>query len=111
MEMVTLLEIKDEDIVSTSKENLEKFTRELHRLTTCVKISSQAEKARFPFQEIYMLRGKVDNIYDMSLAEISKIDIIDDLSRIIGLVPGKNGHINQDRILGFTDADQMWVCL
>ena len=30
--------IKDEDIVSTSRESLEKFIRELHRVTTYVKI-------------------------------------------------------------------------
>lgn len=52
-----------------------------------------------------MLRGKVDNIYDMSMNDLSKIDIVDDISRIIGLVPGRRGKINQDRILGLTDAD------
>lgn len=97
-----------------SKDKIEKYYpakmkcetdyRELY-LTEGLSAAGQAEKSRFDFQEIYQLRGKVDNIYDMSMAELSKIDIIDDLSRIIGLVPGKSGKINQDRILGLTDAD------
>lgn len=66
---------------------------------------TQAEKARMDFQAIYMLRGKVDNIYDLSKTELSKIPIIDDLSRIIGIAPGKRGTIIPDRILGLTDAD------
>ena len=57
------------------------------------------------FQAIYMLRGKIDNIYDMKMSELSKIPIIDDLSRILGLVPGKRGTIIPDRVLGLTDAD------
>ena len=35
--------IKDEDIVSTSRESLEKFIRELHRVTTYVKIMSHIQ--------------------------------------------------------------------
>lgn len=80
--------------------------RELY-LTEGLSAGSQAEKSRYDFQEIYMLRGKVDNIYDMSIQELSKIDIIDDLSRIIGIVPGKMSNVNMkhSRIIGLTDAD------
>ena len=63
------------------------------------------EKARFDFQAVYMLRGKVDNIYDFSTAELSKIPIIEDLARIIGVLPGKRGNVQVDRVLGLTDAD------
>ena len=48
---------------------------------------------------------KIDNIYDMSIAELSKIQIVDDLSRIIGIAPGKRGTILPDRVLALTDAD------
>ena len=41
----------------------------------------------------------------MSKAELAKIPIIEDLSRIIGIAPGKRGDILPDRILGLTDAD------
>ena len=41
----------------------------------------------------------------MSIAELSKLPIIEDLSRIIGIVPGKRGTIIPDRILALTDAD------
>ena len=77
---------------------LKKFIRELHKLTTCVKITTQVEKARFDFQAVYMLRGKVDNIYDFSTAELSKIPIIEDLARIIGVLPGKRGNVQVDRL-------------
>ena len=53
----------------------------------------------------YVKIMKVDNIYDMSKAELAKIPIIEDLSRIIGIPPGKRGTILPDRILGLTDAD------
>jgi len=56
---------------------------------------------------------KVDNIYDCPTAELLKKDIISDLSRIIGLVPGKRGNIDDiipDKIFVLTDADQL-VCL
>lgn len=66
---------------------------------------TQVEKARFDFQSIYQLRGKVDNIYDHTLTELGKIPIIQDLSRIIGLLPGKKGEILPDRIVVLTDAD------
>lgn len=66
---------------------------------------NQVEKSRYDFQSIYRLRGKVDNIFDLALSEVSKIKIIEDLSRIIGIVPGKNGTIIPDRILALTDAD------
>ena len=74
-------------------------------ITEGLSAGSQCEKARFDFQAVYMLRGKVDNIYDMSKAELAKIPIIEDLSRIIGIAPGKKGTILPDRILGLTDAD------
>ena len=74
-------------------------------LTEGLSAGTQVEKARFDFQSIYMLRGKVDNIYDFSLTELSKIPIIQDLSRIFGLIPGKHGDILPDRIIGLTDAD------
>ncbi len=67
--------------------------------------ATQVEKARYDFQAAYMLRGKIDNIYDMSIAELSKIQIVDDLSRIIGIAPGKRGTILPDRVLALTDAD------
>ena len=66
---------------------------------------NQVEKARSDFQAVYKLRGKVDNIYDLAISEMVKIKIIEDLSRIIGLVPGKQGTIIPDRILALTDAD------
>ena len=49
---------------------------------------------------------KVDNIYDLSTTELSKIKIIEDLSRIIGIAPGKRGDIIPDRVLALTDADK-----
>lgn len=97
-----------------SKDKIEKYYpakmtcetdyRELY-LTEGESAGGHVEQARFDFQEVYKLRGKTDNIYDKSLQELSKIDIIQDLSRIIGLVPGKRGKLNQDRILGLSDAD------
>ena len=66
---------------------------------------TKVEKARYDFQAAYMLRGKIDNIFDMSIAELSKIQIVDDLSRIIGIAPGKRGTILPDRVLALTDAD------
>ena len=48
---------------------------------------------------------KVDNVYDTAIGDMSKMKIIEDLSRIIGLVPGKRGNIIPDRILALTDAD------
>lgn len=67
--------------------------------------ANQVEKARSDFQAIYKLRGKVDNIYDTAIGDMSKMKLIEDLSRIIGLVPGKHGTIIPDRILALTDAD------
>lgn len=74
-------------------------------LTEGLSAASQVEKARFPFQAVYQLRGKIDNIYDMTIPQLSKIPIIDDISRIIGIKPGQRGNINIDRLLGLTDAD------
>ena len=74
-------------------------------LTEGKSAGNQVEKARSDFQAVYKLRGKVDNIYDLAISEMSKIKIIEDLSRIIGLVPGKQGTIIPDRILALTDAD------
>ena len=92
---------------------MEKFIRELHRLATYVNKMNQVESSRLDYQSIYKLRGKVDNIYDCPTAELLKKDIISDLSRIIGLVPGKRGNIDDiipDKIFVLTDADQL-VCL
>lgn len=66
---------------------------------------SQVENARSDFQAVYKLRGKIDNIYDIAMSELSKNPIIEDLSRIFGILPGKHGDIIPDRILGLTDAD------
>ena len=66
---------------------------------------NHCEAAREDFQSIYKLRGKVDNIYDIAVSELSKIKIIEDLSRIIGIPPGKRGEVIPDRILVLTDAD------
>lgn len=66
---------------------------------------TQVEKSRFDFQAAYMLRGRVDNVYDLTMNELSKLPIVDDLSRILGVAPGKRGTIIPDRILGLTDAD------
>ena len=74
-------------------------------LTEGKSAGNQVEVSRSDFQAIYKLRGKVDNIYDLALSEMSKISIIEDLSRLIGLVPGKHGNIIPDRILALTDAD------
>lgn len=74
-------------------------------LTEGKSAAGNVEKARYDFQAIYKLRGRVDNIYDLSMQELSKIGIIEDLSRIIGLVPGKPGTIIPDRVLALTDAD------
>ena len=75
---------------------MEKFIRELHRLTICVKAM------------------KVDNIYDLSTPELIKKDIIQDLSRILGLMPSskknKPEDIIPDKVFILTDADQL-VCL
>ena len=54
---------------------------------------------------------KVDNIYDLSLKELEKIPIIEDLSKILGVQPRRKGDILPDRILGLTDADLTRVCL
>lgn len=97
-----------------SKDRIEKYidrrfgcTTNYHEVYLCEGLSAatEIEKSRFDFQSIYMLRGKIDNIYDMSNADLSKVPIINDLSRIIGLVPGKRGTVLPDRILGLTDAD------
>ena len=74
-------------------------------LTEGKSAGSHVEKARLDFQAIYKLRGKVDNIYDTTIGDMGKLKIIEDLSRIIGLVPGKRGNIIPDRILALTDAD------
>lgn len=66
---------------------------------------TQAEQGRLDYQMIYMLRGKIDNIYDMSISELSKVPIIEDLSRILGIQPGKRGNILVDRVLCLSDAD------
>ena len=66
---------------------------------------NQVEVSRYDFQAVYKLRGKVDNIYDLSIPDLSKIKIIEDLSRLIGIAPGKHGDIIPDRILALTDAD------
>ena len=74
-------------------------------LTEGESAGTNAEKSRFDFQAIYKLRGKVDNIYDLSLKELEQIPIIEDLSKILGIQPRRRGEILPDRILGLTDAD------
>ena len=80
-------------------------------LTEGESAETNAEKSRLDFQAIYKLRGKVDNIYDLSLKELEKIPIIEDLSKILGVQPRRKGDILPDRILGLTDADLTRVCL
>lgn len=63
------------------------------------------EQARYDFQGLYKLRGKVDNIYDLNYKDMAKSTIISELSRIIGIPIGGRGKIIPDRILGLTDAD------
>lgn len=66
---------------------------------------THVENARYDYQAVYRLRGKVDNVYDMAMSELSKVPIVEDLSRILGILPGKTGNIIPDRILCLSDAD------
>ena len=93
---------------------MEKFIRELYRLTIYANKMNHVESSRNAYQSIYKLRGKVDNIYDLSTPELIKKDIIQDLSRILGLMPSskknKPEDIIPDKVFILTDADQL-VCL
>lgn len=67
---------------------------------------SQVANAKYEFQEVLKLRGKVNNIFDMSVTDYSKLQVVDEISRILGVPPGlRKGDIKSDRVLGLTDAD------
>ena len=66
------------------------------------------ESARFDYQSIYLLRGRVDAVYDCATSDLMKKEIIQDLSRIFGIVPGKDSDENDiipDAVMILSDAD------
>lgn len=84
------------------------YTGDIKEVSLCEGDSAgdAVRMARFPFQEVYKLRGRVDNIIDMDIATLSKLRFIQDMSRITGLVPGKRGGTPRHDIYSLlTDAD------
>jgi DNA gyrase subunit B len=63
--------------------------------------------AKFEFQEVYKHRGKVDNIFDLSIEALAKLDVVDEMSRILGIPAGRPGNTKYDacKILSDADAD------
>ena len=65
----------------------------------------QLASARYEFQSIFKLRGKIDNIIDYNMNKIATIDMVERMSRCMGIAPGRKGILNHDAYKILTDAD------
>ncbi len=112
---------EDEDAIEGLKANRRKPVARLLDATgtvrsTCQLLIVEGDSAQGQISEArnpettasFWLGGKINNVYDSSVAQVLKMEKLQDLLTVIGLTPGKKvsrSQLNYGKIIIATDAD------